>query len=43
MEVKLESFDSKKDIDGPVEARLFEMIHIYNGGLVVEGVEFRPK
>ncbi|XP_049406183.1 F-box protein PP2-B5-like [Solanum stenotomum] len=43
MEVKLEYFDSKKGTDGPVEARLFEMSHIYQGGLIVEGVEFRPK
>ncbi|KAH0660314.1 hypothetical protein KY290_029810 [Solanum tuberosum] len=43
MEVKLGYFDSKKGIEGPVEARLFEMNHIYKGGLIVEGVEFRPK
>ncbi|KAH0633224.1 hypothetical protein KY284_036010 [Solanum tuberosum] len=43
MEVKLGYFDSKKGTDGPVEARLFEMSHIYKGGLIVEGVEFRPK
>ena len=34
MEVKLEYFDSRKGIDGPVEARLFEMNHIYKGGLM---------
>ncbi|KAG5610662.1 hypothetical protein H5410_021943 [Solanum commersonii] len=43
MEVKLGYFDSKKGIDGPIEARLFEMNRIYKGGLIVEGVEFRPK
>jgi len=43
MEVKLGYFDSKKDTDGPVEARLFEMNHIYKGELIVEGVKFRPK
>ncbi|KAH0636127.1 hypothetical protein KY290_036551 [Solanum tuberosum] len=43
MEVKLGYFDSKKGTDGPVEARLLEMNHIFKGGLIVEGVEFRPK
>ncbi|WMV51526.1 hypothetical protein MTR67_044911 [Solanum verrucosum] len=43
MEVKLGYFDSKKGTDDLVEARLFEMNHIYKGGLIVEGVEFRPK
>ncbi|WMV25359.1 hypothetical protein MTR67_018744 [Solanum verrucosum] len=43
MEKKLGYFDSKKGTDGPVEARLFEMNRIYKGGLIVEGVEFRPK
>ncbi|WMV51475.1 hypothetical protein MTR67_044860 [Solanum verrucosum] len=43
MEVKLGYFDSKKDTDGPIEARLFEKNHFYKIGLIVEGVEFRPK
>ncbi|KAH0633227.1 hypothetical protein KY284_036013 [Solanum tuberosum] len=43
MEVKLRYFDSKKGTDGPVEARLFEMNHNYEGRLIVEEVEFRPK
>ncbi|WMV25364.1 hypothetical protein MTR67_018749 [Solanum verrucosum] len=43
MEVKLGYFDSKKGTDGPIEARLFEMNRIYKRGLIVEGVEFRPK
>ncbi|KAK4724485.1 hypothetical protein R3W88_027264 [Solanum pinnatisectum] len=43
MEVKLGYFDSKKGTYSLVEARLFEMNHIYKGGLIVEGVEFRPK
>ena len=43
MEVKLGYFNSKKGTDGPVEVRLIGMKPIYEGGLTVEGIEFRPK
>ncbi|XP_055806910.1 putative F-box protein PP2-B2 [Solanum dulcamara] len=43
MKVELGYFNSKKGSDGPVEARLFEKKHIYKRGLIVEGIEFRPK
>ncbi|OIT05664.1 PREDICTED: F-box protein PP2-B10-like [Nicotiana attenuata] len=44
MEVKMGDFNSKKGGDGPVEARLIEIKRLHlKGGLIVEGIEFRPK
>uniref|UniRef100_M1DPC3 F-box family protein n=1 Tax=Solanum tuberosum TaxID=4113 RepID=M1DPC3_SOLTU len=44
MEVELGYFNSKEGSDGPVEARLLEMKrHGDKSGLIVEGIEFRPK
>ncbi|XP_060171431.1 F-box protein PP2-B10-like [Lycium barbarum] len=44
MEVELGDFNSKEGIDGPVEARLIEIKRLHpKGGLIVEGIEFRPK
>ncbi|KAH0705036.1 hypothetical protein KY290_009745 [Solanum tuberosum] len=44
MEVELGHFNSKEGSDGPVEARLFEMKRSsIKSGLIVEGIEFRPK
>ncbi|XP_055806909.1 F-box protein PP2-B13-like [Solanum dulcamara] len=43
MKVELGCFNSKKGSDGLVEARLFEKKHIYKCGLIIEGIEFRPK
>ncbi|XP_055827091.1 F-box protein PP2-B10-like [Solanum dulcamara] len=44
MEVELGYFNSKEDSDGPVEARLMEIKRLDDkSGLIVEGIEFRPK
>ncbi|XP_055800391.1 F-box protein VBF-like [Solanum dulcamara] len=43
MEVELGYCNSKKGTNGPVEARLIEMKHISKGGLIVEGIDFRPR
>ncbi|KAJ8539719.1 hypothetical protein K7X08_013971 [Anisodus acutangulus] len=44
LEVELGYFNSKKGDDGPVEARLLEIKRLHcKCGLIVEGIEFRPK
>ncbi|KAK4725900.1 hypothetical protein R3W88_030817 [Solanum pinnatisectum] len=44
MEIELGHFNSKEGSDGPVEARLLEMKgSSIKSGLIVEGIEFRPK
>ncbi|MCD7446003.1 hypothetical protein HAX54_024707 [Datura stramonium] len=44
MEVELGYFNTKEGSDGPVEARLLKLKSLdYKGGLIIEGIEFRPK
>ncbi|MCD7446002.1 hypothetical protein HAX54_024706 [Datura stramonium] len=44
MEVELGYFNSREGSDGPVEARFINIKSLYyKGGLIIEGIEFRPK
>lgn len=42
MEVELRYFNSERGSYGLVEARVADATHIFKGGLIVEGIQFRP-